>query len=146
MVNKEIIVVVALSERASANWLCIPLIWADTVKLNLAVIKTRHLIRCMRASSLLEPDRATTAELSDRKRTDCPTHRSPHIAAAITTGLLGSFPSPIYGNHPLRGAIGVETIVLLRTLRNPMCLRRLKQWRIQEKLKGGSKLTSAQRK
>ena len=43
-------------------------IWlAETTKLNFAIVKQRHLIKCIKDTSLLEPEfrMATTAALSD---------------------------------------------------------------------------------
>ena len=68
-----------------------PLIWAaDTTKLYFAIINERQRIRCIRVFSLLEPEliSATTAELSDQKRTDFPSHSCPQRAADMTIGII----------------------------------------------------------
>ena len=78
-------------DNASAIMLWDPLIWAaDTTKLYFAIINERQRIRCIRVFSLLEPEliSATTAELSDQKRTDFPSHSCPQRAADVTIGII----------------------------------------------------------
>ncbi len=66
--------------------------WAeDATKLNLTMKNAKQRMRCIRETSLLDPElmsATTTAKLFDQNRTDFPDQSCPQSAADITMGII----------------------------------------------------------